>query len=482
MHGDGQAFSHVDDRQQEQDERRWDRGAWLTLGVAILLIVWPLAMSLISFRYPTDGWMSSQAQSTFAKGGQYQLIFNLSGRPSELRENDVITAINGRPLLPNALPPVPDGLQFDDTVRYDINRGGETLAVDVPMQRLDTRVFGRQMTLNPISNLPILLVATLAIYLFLARPGNRGARYLFIGSAAMLGAQFNGISYSLYRVTYPPGLNFLMDFNSVVWAWCFFPSLTLFVLVYPVRQRPLRRFPRGFPALVYGTFILLAAVPIVLTIANNQPSGQALSMIALILVAGSFLVAAVGSLAYNLLKVKDPVVRAQMRWLGLGFVVGVGLPVILATIRDLLHLDSPLTRAFDSASSLLVLLLPLSFAIGILRYRLFDIDVIIRRTTSYAIITVLLALVYLGSVIALQNLFGQVTGQNSTAAIVLSTLLIAALFLPVRRRVQDLIDRRFNRTRYDAEKTLQAFAATARDETDLDALLAELMRVIHETM
>ena len=128
-----------------------------------------------------------------------------------------------------------------------------------------------------------------------------------------------------------------------------------------------------------------------------------------------------------------------------------------------------------------MIILPLCLAIGILRYRLFDIDVIIRRTTSYAIITGLLALVYFGSIVVLQQILSPISG-DSTPAVVLSTLLIAALFLPVRRRVQDWIDRRFNRTRYDAEKTLAAFAATARDETDLDALLAELVRVIGETM
>ena len=127
------------------------------------------------------------------------------------------------------------------------------------------------------------------------------------------------------------------------------------------------------------------------------------------------------------------------------------------------------------------LALPLALAVGILRYRLFDIDVIIRKTTSYAILTALLALVYFGSVVVLQRLLAPVTGE-STAAVVLSTLLIAALFLPLRRRVQATIDRRFFRKKYDAEKVLQQFAATARDETDLDALTAELLRVIQETM
>jgi len=132
-------------------------------------------------------------------------------------------------------------------------------------------------------------------------------------------------------------------------------------------------------------------------------------------------------------------------------------------------------------TNLVSLAIPAAVAIAILRYRLFDIDVIIRRTTSYALITGLLALVYFSSIVVLQRLLTPFTG-DSTPAVVLSTLLIAALFLPVRRRVQDAIDRRFNRTRYDAEQTLHRFAATARDETDLDALLGELTRVINATM
>jgi hypothetical protein len=131
--------------------------------------------------------------------------------------------------------------------------------------------------------------------------------------------------------------------------------------------------------------------------------------------------------------------------------------------------------------NLISLGIPLAIAVAILRYRLFDIDVIVRRTTSYAIITGLLALVYFGSIVVLQQLLTPITGE-SDAAVVLSTLLIAALFLPIRRRVQDAIDRRFNRTRYNAEKTLEAFAATVRNETDLDALTTELLRVIQETM
>jgi len=126
---------------------------------------------------------------------------------------------------------------------------------------------------------------------------------------------------------------------------------------------------------------------------------------------------------------------------------------------------------------------PIIIAYSILRYRLFDIDVVIRKTLVYTALTVLLALVYFGSVILLQQLFGALTGiEQSPLAVVVSTLAIFVLFAPLRRRVQDAIDRRFFRKKYNAQQVLAQFAVTARDETDLDALLAELVRVVDETL
>jgi hypothetical protein len=175
--------------------------------------------------------------------------------------------------------------------------------------------------------------------------------------------------------------------------------------------------------------------------------------------------------------------REQMKWLFyaaslLPLVVGVGLLAQLPAFSAV----PGVALASQIVTLAALLAIPIAMGIAILRHRLYDIDVLINRTLVYGLLTVLLALAYLGSVVVFQAVFRAFSGERSQLAVVGSTLAIAALFSPLRRRVQDFIDRRFYRRKYDAAQALAEFAAAARDETDLDTLAARLVGVVDETV
>jgi len=170
--------------------------------------------------------------------------------------------------------------------------------------------------------------------------------------------------------------------------------------------------------------------------------------------------------------------RLQLKWFAYAAVLGF-LAILFGSVL--------VPASFDDRFGTLVwtiapLGLPLSAGIAILRYRLYDIDLLINRTLVYGSLTAMLVTLYFGGIVVLQRLFVILTGQQSTLAVVASTLAIAALFVPLRRRVQGFVDRRFYRKKYDARKTLEAFSAKLRDETDLDALNNDLVGVVRETM
>jgi hypothetical protein len=125
---------------------------------------------------------------------------------------------------------------------------------------------------------------------------------------------------------------------------------------------------------------------------------------------------------------------------------------------------------------------PTAVGIAILRYRLYEIDILINRTLVYGTLTAMLVALYFGGIVLLQRFFVVLSGEKSTLAVVASTLVIAALFTPLRHRIQSFIDKRFYRNKYDARKTLEAFSAKLRNETDLEALYNDLVAVVRETM
>jgi hypothetical protein len=189
---------------------------------------------------------------------------------------------------------------------------------------------------------------------------------------------------------------------------------------------------------------------------------------------------------YRYRSVSTPAQRQQTKWIVFAIAIIILADVVLAVpglFNPTLFQPSSLYSLIAANITLFVLLLgPLALYIAIVRYRLYDIDVIINRTLVYGSLTALLALIYFGLIFALQYVLRGIINQNSDVAIVISTLVIAALFQPLRHRIQAIIDRRFYRRKYDAARTLAAFSATLRQEVDLDQLHEQLLTVVQETM
>jgi hypothetical protein len=190
-------------------------------------------------------------------------------------------------------------------------------------------------------------------------------------------------------------------------------------------------------------------------------------------------VAAAASLVVRFRRVRG-IERQQLKWLLYAAVIfGVGVSLAGVALSGL-GVSSEL--AVDAVGGVCIAGLPAALGVAILRYRLYDIDRIINRTLVYGLLTALLGAIYAGTVLVLGQVFGGV-GRNPPSWVVAgATLAVAAAFQPARRRIQQLVDRRFNRRRYDAAKTVEAFSARLRDEVDLDSLSVELLAVVHRTM
>jgi hypothetical protein len=269
-------------------------------------------------------------------------------------------------------------------------------------------------------------------------------------------------------------------------AWTLTPlTVTLLLLVFPDGRLPSRRW-----WVVVGMGV---GTPLLALLGALTESLQAYS-VAELLVTVAFSIALVALAASAVAVVlrwrrsRDQE-RQQIKWLV--YMVAVTVVAILSAFTSLYVLnDIPGAESYPTVLATVVALasvalgIPVAVGIAILKYRLYDIDLVINRTLVYGSLTALLALVYFAGVATTQVIFRGLTGQEEQPqlAIVVSTLVIAALFNPLRRRIQSFIDRRFYRNKYDATKTLEAFSAKLRDETDLDALREDLVGVVKETM
>jgi hypothetical protein len=276
------------------------------------------------------------------------------------------------------------------------------------------------------------------------------------------------------------------------WLWPLnYLLLILVLLLFPDGRLPS---PRWRPAarfilVAWGLAILLNA----LTPAEGNPEGNPLGVAALQQPAGQLLLLVVNAagLVALVLSAVAPFLRfrragyqqrQQLKWVAFTVMVSVLSVLVSLGLSQLFPgvVVVGLLGAFGFFVG--VIGIPLAVAVAILRHRLYDIDRLINRTLVYGLLTAILGLLYAGTVLILGQVFGGVTEDPPSWAVAAATLAVAALVQPARRRIQAVVDRRFNRRKYDAAKTVEAFSARLRDEIDLDALSAELLTVAHQTM
>jgi hypothetical protein len=262
------------------------------------------------------------------------------------------------------------------------------------------------------------------------------------------------------------------------WFWMLFIALIVFLLLlFPTGRLPSSRWrPLAWVSVAMISAAVIWSSAISPDVGFNAP--PSLVQLSVLLPGG----VAAGSVIVGRRNARG-VERQQIKWLlyvGPIFFVSSGLHI------GFYYLWLPEESWGLWASYLLVIVgglsVPIAIGVAILRYRLYEIDLLINRTLVYGALTTFLVAVYVGSIVVLQGLLRALTGQESQLAIVASTLVIAALFQPLRRRIQSFIDRRFYRRKYDARKTLEAFSSKLRDETDLAALRDDLVSVVTETM
>jgi len=481
---------------------RFNRGSWAILALGIGAILASIWVFLYRVSLPTDGFS-----------------FNDDSKPGILIDdnlNRILTAVDGIPtdeiirgaVMLNPIQPekwedgkiaeytfgrldikshsgFSEGAQIipEYTAKYVIQTSGYTWPASTRQEYLF-------LLMGP-------LFLGLGLLIFLKQPQKLGGRIIFLFGA-----------FQVAKVVTSLATNFWGEIRLVDYFYLgsFWPTLILLglgngsfalllhlLLVYPQPKRILVSHPRWVLALIYATCVFL--------ILNDNPAvplavflGEWADWINLSLIL-SIILSLIITTIHSLKNLRDPYQRDQFRWIGWPLI---GLGALMFTLLLLYAVYGALqaqgwassqlsglekfTDLMINGSFLIIILFPVFLAIGIWRNQLFDVNLIIRRTVIYGLLTLILSGVYFSSVVLLQNLFRTFTGQNNQIAVVGSTLAIAGLFTPLRRRLQVTIDKHFSRRPYNPEEVLAALAQTTRNEVDIEALSKKLLHLVDETM
>ena len=447
--------------------------------VAVAVFVLPASMFLAArLRLPGDG--ARLQFEPFRQTEKGWLVNVRLARPGGLQDGDRVMSLAGQPvdhwmaIALRGTRPTPPG---EGSFAYTVLRNGQIIELKIPPGR---QSLAQLIELNWSSYIFLAYMWAISLIVFALRPRQASAQATLLFSSNLVG------SAVIYFLSLQPS-DLLHGWLLPLWIWgaqvlyIVFAGLAIhFALLFPIRRAVLQRRPY-LPLASYLGFLLLYLAVVA---AQWREASTNTARLYLALNASNLLT--VTAIPLTLLIILrgyrrefDEVARRQVRWFLWASTVAIVPWQALSVVPELLGYRALISQ---SLTGLLWLALPTAIAIAILREGLFDIDVIINRTLVYGGLTGLLAAFYFAGVALLQGAFRGVAGQESPLAIVLSTLAIAALFNPLRRRIQGFIDRRFYRRKFDSALLLAEFGRTVRDEVDLGRMQEALIGTVQDTL
>jgi serine phosphatase RsbU (regulator of sigma subunit) len=467
------------------DESRFDRASWMVLGLAILFAAVGVVHMVYVLSLPSDGW----SMTTPANAGPTPLQFDrdLAGTPSPLKPGDALVAIEGQTtddILRGWLtgrPKSPAGWGVGQSVAYTVDRDGRRLTLSVPLGRRSASIALRQLRDAPVEFALLVVFAAIGVFVFLKVPRNPAARaLLLLGADEIVGL---GVYPNVVGVATPSEMFDPVAGPLRLWLYLLFFAIYLafwmnLFVVFPTIKGPMRHQPALTTGAIYAGPLALELVAVAVSV-GRPSSFYTNSLVALAVGIIVTLLVAVAGIVYSFRTLRDPVQRAQLRWLVFAVVLSNVVPNLLGVVNVGVFANNPILATVEATLSVSF---PIAMGVAILRYRLFDIDVIINRTLVYGTVTAALGVAYFGGVALFQQAFRTITGQTSDWAVATATVATIGLFAPVRGRAQEQVDRRFYRRKYNAAQTVAAFSATARDVVDLAELAERLRSAVQETV
>lgn len=467
-------------------EEHFDLASWLILLFAIFIVALSAAQVLYRLSLPSDGW---SAQPDFF-GPEQQFIFdqNLASAPSPLYNGDILLAVEGQPVgqaLQRALtlaPRLPPNWKIGGRVAYTVERDGRVPTLPVMLDRAPawvlTAIFPGILFTDP-SVIPSLLIG---IFLFLKRPRNRAARLLLVLGACFFasdalshppGGLQLGVTDLFYVAAYWPAL----FYDKLIWNFIIAPIYVHLFLVFPVRTLPVRRAPGATFTALY------LSAPALLLLAYLSRGGDPLAFWSTWSSISQLqyfvtLVAVVLLMGHALIRRQEPEHKSQIRWVAAGTII-TSIGAIIGGMLAMLGLEQQYPLIGLLLYRLPFLAFPLGVAVAVLRYRMFDVDVIINRTLVYIPLTGILAGLYAACITLTQRLFVSFTGEQSDIAAVLTTLVVVAAFTPIKDRLQTLVDKRF-KEEDESAKRLRAFEKEIQSRVGAVEARPALRRLLNE--